>query len=85
MNERAELATALFIEYGSRITTGGVNKSKFLIKYLAIVICICYIIRRKGTTAHKVVDLPDMLKAYLYRTSNKVGLFIFAYYSYLYR
>ena len=45
----------------------------------------CYSINIKGATAHKVVSLPVWLKAYLYRLSNKVGLFIFACCSYLYR
>ncbi len=36
-------------------------------KAIAIKTKLCYIIDIKGATAHKVVDLPSVLKAYLNR------------------
>jgi len=40
---------------------------------------------RKGAAAQKAWLTSSSLKAYLHRASDKVGLFIFACYSYQYR
>ena len=54
---------------------------KFLLAYSC---SQCYIIHKEAA-AHKVVSLDELWQAYPSTAKYKVGLFIFACYSYLYR
>lgn len=62
----------------------GIQKKFVSRKNLAIYFQICYSKYRKEQPPTKWLT-SGSLKAYLHRASDKVGFFIFAYYSYLYR